>query len=147
MAELLDVQLLDQMGKKVELIDFLQNVCLRVTFKANIELPSLGLAYHIRDRNGFDVIYSDTGIERCHVTNLRAGEIVVMDWQFKVCLREGAYTVAVMLSIPQDLSIGKVEVCDFAPLAASLRVSRGTSFPIYAVAYWSNTVTQRRFGG
>ena len=145
MADLLNVQLLRKSGTKAELIDFGEVVLLRVTFRANVDLPSIGLAYHIRDKNGFDLIYSDTGIERCHVINLRSGENIEMDWEFTVTLHEGAYSIAVMLSVPQDLSIGQVEVCDFAPLAVNLQVARGTSLPIYAAAYWTNTVTQRRF--
>ena len=78
-----------------------------MVFKGNVDLPCIGLAYHIRDRNGFDVIYSDTGIERCHITNLNVGEIVTMDWEFTVHLQQGDYSVAAMLSIPQDLSIGQ----------------------------------------
>ena len=106
-ATFLNVQLLDQSGHKLELVTFGQTVILRMTFEGHAGLPSISLAYHIRDRNGFDVIYSDTGIECCHITNLSMGEIVTMDWEFAVCLQEGNYTVAAMLSIPQDLSIGK----------------------------------------
>lgn len=145
MAAWLNVQLLDESGHKLELVNFAQTVILRMTFESHVSLPSIGLAYHIRDRNGFDVIYSDTGIEHCHISNLSAGEIATMDWVFKVCLQEGNYTIAAMLSIPQDLSIGAVEVCDFVPLAITFKVIRGKSLPIYGVAYWPNKVSQQRY--
>lgn len=145
MAELLNVHLLNAYGHKTEIVDFAQTVVLRMVFRSNLELPSIGLAYHIRDRNGVDVIYSDTGIERCHVMNLDAGEVVIIDWEFTVHLRQGDYSVAAMLSIPQDLSIGKVEVCDFAPLAANFQVTNGKSLPIYGAAYWPNKVSEQRF--
>lgn len=145
MAEWLNVQLLDESGHKTETVDFGQTAVLKMAFKSNVDLPTIGVAYHIRDRNGFDVIYADTGIEKCHMTNVRAGEIVVMNWEFTVNLREGDYTVAAMLSISQDLSIGKVEVCDFAPLAVTFKVARGKSLPIYGAAYWTNKVSQQRY--
>jgi lipopolysaccharide transport system ATP-binding protein len=145
MAEWLNVQLLDSSGQKVEQVDFGQTIVLRMLFKGNVDVPTICMAYHIRDRNGFDVIYSDTGIEDCHITNLRADEVVVMDWEFTVHLREGEYTVTAMLSIPENLSIGKVEVCDFAPLAANFKVARGKVLPIYGAAYWPNKVSQQRF--
>lgn len=145
MAELLNVQLFDQDEQNLELVNFGQTVVLRVTLKGNVGLASLGLAYHIRDKNGTDVVYSDTGIEDCHITNLGAGEIVVMDWSFKVQLRDGDYTIAVMLSIPQDLFIGKVEVCDFAPLAANFQVTKGRHLPIYGYVYWPNEINLYRF--
>lgn len=145
MAELLNVQLFDQAGQLLDLVNFGEVATLRVTLKANVTLPSLGVAYHIRDKNGTDVVYSDTGIEDSHLVNLEAGEIAVMDWSFKMQLREGDYSFAVMLSIPQDLSIGKVEVCDFAPLAGTFQVSHGKMLPIYGYVYWPNKISLRRF--
>jgi lipopolysaccharide transport system ATP-binding protein len=145
MAEWLNVKLLDVSGRRADQVDFGQTIVLRMLFKGNVDVHSIGMGYHIRDRNGVDVIYSDTGIENCHITNLRAGEIVMMDWEFTVHLREGEYTVTAMLSIPEDLSVGKVEVCDFAPLAANFKVARGKCLPIYGAAYWPNRVKQQRF--
>jgi lipopolysaccharide transport system ATP-binding protein len=147
MADLLNVRLINKSGQKTELVEFGQAIVLRVVFRCNIDLPTVGLAYHIRDRNGFDVIYSDTEIERCDVTNLRSGEIISMEWEFDVNLREGVYSIAIMLSIPQDLSVGRVEVCDFAPLAATLQVQRGKRLPIYGVVYWANKVSVQRSRG
>ncbi len=144
MAELLNVQLIDENGSKLAIVDFGQTVVLRTVFKGNLDLSLIGLGYHIRDRNGLDIIYTDTNIERCNIRNLCQGEIVIIDWEFKVCLQEGNYTVAVMLSIPQDTSIGKVEVCDFAPLATNFQVIRGRSEPIYGAVYWENKVSQQR---
>ncbi len=145
MAEWRNVQLLDTSGHKLELVTFGQTVILQMLFECHLDMASIGLAYHIRDRNGFDVIYSDTSIEQCHINNLSAGEIVTMDWEFKVWLQEGNYSIAAMLSIPQDLSIGKVEVCDFVPIATNFQVIRGKTPPIYGVAYWANKVSLQRF--
>lgn len=145
MAELLNVQVLDGSEKFLELVEFGQSVILRVSLKANIDLPSIGLGYHIRDKNGVDVVYSDTGLEEFYLTNLKAGEIAILDWSFKAQLREGDYTIAIMLSIPQDLSSGKVEICDFAPLAANFKVARGNSLPIYGYVYWPNKLSVNRF--
>ncbi len=144
MAEFLNIQLLNEFGCKVESVDFGQNLMLRMTFRSNLNLPCIALGYHIKDRNGFDIIYSDTGIEDCHVMNLESGEVVVMDWQFRVNLRADEYTIAAGLSIPLDLSISKVEVCDWIPVAANLRVGRGGALPIHAAVYWSNDVSQSR---
>jgi lipopolysaccharide transport system ATP-binding protein len=144
MADFLDVRLLDTLGRKVEVVDFGQVVVLRMVIKANLDLHCVGLAYHIRNKNGVDVIYSDTGIERCHISNLRIGEVVTMDWEFTAHLQQGDYSVAAMLSIPQDLSIGQVEVCDFVPLAVNFQVAVGKCLPIYGAAYWANKISQQR---
>ena len=143
-AEFLNIQLLDESGTEVESVDFGNKLLLRMTFRSNLDLACIALGYHIKDRNGFDVIYSDTGVENCHVMKLDAGEVVIMDWEFQVNLCAGEYTFAVGLSIPLDMSIGKVEICDWIPVAQNLRVGRGTQLPIYAAVYWPNKVSLHR---
>ena len=144
MADWLDVRLLDERGEQLQLVAFGQTVTLRMTFRANLALASLAHGYHIRDRNGADIVYSDTEIEDCHITNYFEGEVIVVDWSFKVSLRDGPYTVAAMLSIPQDLSIGRVEVCDYVPLAVNFEVARGQRLPIYGYVHWENSVNVYR---
>ncbi len=143
-AEFIDVRLLDDQGRRTQNMEFGQRVTLRMLFRSVTALPLIGVGYHIRDKNGIDVIYSDTGIEKCHIENLAVGEIVVVDWEFTLNLRHGDYSVTTVLSIPQDLTIGKVEICDFIPIAGNFKVSRGNQLPIYASAYWPNRVTQSR---
>ena len=146
MAEFLIVQLLDEYGQKIEMVDFGQKVILRMLIQANVELPIISMGYHIKNRNGFDIIYSDSGIENCHISDIEVGEVVVVDWSFTVHLCAGEYTVATGLSIPMDLSAAKVDVCDWIPIALNLKVATGGSLPIHAAAYWPNRVVIDRIG-
>lgn len=139
-AEFLNVQLLDEQGRKVEAVDFGQKVTLRMKFRSALPAALLGCGYHVRDRNGFDVIYSDTGIEHCHFSDVADNEVVVIDWSFNVMLREGDYVISSVLSVPLDLSISNAEICDWVPAAVSMKVGRGHSLPIHAAAYWPNEV-------
>lgn len=143
-AEFLDVEMLDQSGVRNEIFEFGQEVTLRMKFKSNQSIDNIGVAYHIRDKNGFDIIYTDSAIEQQEIRSLQAGEVVSIDWSFKLTLREGDYTISAMLSIPEDLEIGKVEVCDFVPLALNCKVIRGKHLPIYSAAYWPNQVSIQR---
>jgi lipopolysaccharide transport system ATP-binding protein len=145
-TEFLDVRLTDPAGRPLECVEFNQTVVLRMLFRANRDIPLVGLAYHVRDRTGYDIIYSDTGIESCHVTSLHAGQVVQTDWRFRVCLREGEYSLSAMLSIPQNLEIAQVEVCDFVPIALAFRVVRGPTLPLHGAVHWENQVTHRRLG-
>lgn len=142
-AEFLNVKLVDSTGAKLDIVHFGQSVTLRMLFKANIDLSVIGLAYHIRDHTGYDVIYSDTGIENCHLATLEAAQVVQTDWQFTIRLREGDYSVSAMLSIPEDLEIAKVEVCDFVPIAINFKVVLEGHLPLHGAAYWRNQVTHR----
>lgn len=146
-ASFINVQLLNEIGQNVQQVDFGQLVVLRMIFRANFKLPMLGLAYHIRDKNGFDLVYSDTGIERCPIANTQAGGQYVMDWRFSVSLNRGDYTIAAMLSVPLDLNMGQVEVCDFVPIAVQVKVGQGDSLPIYGAVHWNNKVTCQQIAG
>jgi lipopolysaccharide transport system ATP-binding protein len=142
---LLDVFLTDKSLKRTELFEFGQAVVLHFIFRSNDVIPLLGAAYHIRTVNGFDVVYSDTGIEKSHIENLQANMLITVTWEFKLNLKEGNYTVAAMLSIPRMMIAGNVEICDFVPHAAVLSVARGNEFPIYGAVYWPNRLKVERY--
>ncbi len=107
-AEFINVALLNEHGQKIESVDFGQRVVLRQIIQVHKTVPTLGLAYHIRDKNGQDIIYSDTGIEdKKHLLAPQAGSFHIIDWEFTAYLREGAYVVSSMLSEPINLDIGR----------------------------------------
>ena len=142
-ADFLEVTLTDLAGQRLECVEFGQTVMLRMLFRANQDIPLIGLAYHVRDRTGYDIIYSDTGLESCHVTPLHAGQVVQTDWRFSVRLREGDYSLSAMLSIPQNLELGQVEVCDFVPIALAFKVLRVLSLPLHRSVHLDNQVKHR----
>ena len=108
--------------------------------KINIDIDILGYGYHIRDSNGVDLIYSDSGIENKSLKKLKNGDRFIVDWKFKLRLHEGNYNIASVLSIPIDLNISKVEFCDFIPLAVQFSVERKRPYKLYARTYWDNEV-------
>lgn len=140
MAEYLNVALLDSRGRSARSVDFGEKVTLRMKFKVQTDLPQVCFGYHIKDKNGFDIVYSDSGIEQCHIESPRGGSIHVVDWTFRARLKEGEYTVAAVLAVPVDLSIGLVETCDHVPIACQFRVDRAGHLPIYGATAWDNKV-------
>ncbi|MCF1184871.1 ABC transporter ATP-binding protein [Marichromatium gracile] len=146
-AEFLDVRLTDLDGQPLECVEFGQTVVLRMLFRANQAIALAGMAYHVRDRTGYDIIYSDTEIESRPITDLRAGQVVQTDWRFTVRLREGDYSIAAMLSIPENLEIAQVDVCDFVPIALAFKVVRGETLPLHAACHWQNEVAHRTLEG
>ena len=138
-ADFLNVLLLDEHEEKIDSIEFGQKVILRQVIKVHESVASLGLAYHIRDKNGLDIIYSDTQIEGGkHIINPEPNCIYVIDWKFTAHLRTGSYVVASMLSEPTNLNIGEVNVADFIPISAKFSLSSTGQSQIYAAAYWCN---------
>lgn len=143
-AEFINVTLLNESGQIIESVDFGQKVILRQVVRILKNVSSLGLAYHIRDKNGQDIIYSDTGIEgNKHLVDPQAGSLYVIEWAFNAHLREGAYVVSSMLSEPINLNIGEVSVADFVPISAKFEIARAGRPHIYAAAYWKNNLSTR----
>ncbi|SPA26388.1 conserved hypothetical protein [Cupriavidus taiwanensis] len=141
MAEYLNVTLLDSRGRPARSVDFGEQVTLRVKIRVQQDLPQLSFGYHIKDKNGFDIVYSDSGIEQCNIELPREGSVHVVDWTFRARLKEGEYTVAAVLAVPVDLSIGLVETCDHVPIACQFRIDRAGHLPIYGATAWDNKVT------
>ena len=143
-VKFLNVRLVDSAGRDVSVIEYGQTVTLRMVLESNANIERLGIAYHIRDMKGVELVYSDSAIEgnQC-LTGLMAGQRKVIDWTFKASLREGLYNFASMASIPIDLHAGEVEVCDFVPFANQFRVAKGEHLPIYAAVHWHNTLSIR----
>ena len=141
----LDIRLLDNEGNDISVVEFKQKVTLRMVVEALAHIPLLGMAYHIRDMKGVELVYSDTGVEGdVHLADLAPGQRCLVDWTFRASLQEGDYNFSSMASIPVDLAIGDVEVCDFVPFALQFRVVRGPSLPIYAAVHWDNVVTKMK---
>ena len=140
MAEFLNVILLDEHGNEVTTVSFGQRVTLRMALRANEDIPVLGHGYHIRDRNGNDVIYGSASIEDKRLYDLKSGDIHIIDWTFKLNLLEGMYTIACVTSIPIDIEIGKVEFCDFIPIAYQFEMERRFPAKAYGMVYLDNDV-------
>lgn len=143
----LNIRLLGADGRDLQGADFKQRVTLRMVLEMRQDVFELCLAYHIRDMKGVELVYSDTNIENVSsLRNLRAGQRFVVEWTFIASLREGQYNIACMASIPRDLTVGAVDVCDFVPFALQFHVGRGASLPIYGAVHWPNELTIQELG-
>ena len=147
-AEFINVMILDETGKEIDTIIFGQKVTLRQLVRINEHISTLGFAYHIRNKNGLDIVYSDTGIESdSHIIEAIAESIYAIDWTFTAFLQEGSYTVSSMASIPISLKTGDVDVVDYIPISAKFTLSKGLSLPIYGATYWKNSLNLRKING
>ncbi|WP_202612631.1 ABC transporter ATP-binding protein [Vibrio toranzoniae] len=147
-ASFINVQLINRDGASVEVIDFASKAKLRqvIHFKDNID--TLALAYHIRDKNGQDIIYTDTTVEgNKHITNAKRGDVYVIEWTFDVSLREGNYVVASMASIPSNSDYVVSEIVDFVPISYTFSVARGNQPQIYGFVHLENDLNIKKIEG
>ena len=139
-ANFINVQLLDEKGKLIDIVEYEQNVILRMAIEVNEDIHVLSYAYHIRDRHGISIVYSDSLIEDKNLNFPRKGERYILDWKFKVSLTSGIYSVLCALSIPIDINLAQVEYCDYIPIALQFSVETRKGSPLYASVHWQNTI-------
>lgn len=134
------IQLLDQRGDKISVVEYDQPVTLRMAILAKEDITNLAFGYHIRDLNGIDFVYSDSIIENCSLRNIRKNKRYVIDWKFKMSLSHDIYKIACVLSIPINLEKSQVDFCDFIGNAIKFRMNLRKGSFLYGRTHWTNNV-------
>lgn len=140
-----NVQIANMNNNHIETLDFGEKVYLRQLIRINTDIKELAFAYHIRDKNGQDIVYSDTTIENAqHIRDAKSGDIYLIEWKFDVRLREGNYVISSMASIPSQSEYMPAEVVDFIPISYTFNVTRGNKPQIYGFVTWDNDINIKR---
>ena len=145
-ADFINIYLLNSKGIKSAEFEYGEKVTLRMLININTDISLLGFAYHVRDMNGVDLVYSDSYIEDCTLNSLSTNNHYVIDWNFELKLSEGNYNIGSVLSMPIDLNTGDVDFCDFIPLSVQFSVNARHPYPLYAKTYWNNKVKVEKIG-
>lgn len=142
-----NVQLLDLGGNLINEVVFGQMVILRMVVRFKKYVAFLGMGYHIRNATGIDLVYTDSRFNDTKaIVDAKAGEVYVIDWQFKVELRQELYDIACVISSPVDETLSQVEMCDFVPCAVQFHVVSPNAYLSLDGGYvhWHNDLTVRR---
>ena len=136
-----NIQLLNLDGEQISEVIFGQEVILRMTVKLNENISFLGMGYHIRNSTGIDLIYTDSRFDGMKaIVDGKRGEIYVIDWKFKVELRQELYDIACVISTPNDETFSDVNICDFVPCALQFSALHSDNRMIMTGGYvhWKN---------
>lgn len=136
-----NIQLLDVNGEQISEVIFGQEVILRMTIKLHENISFLGMGYHIRNSTGIDLIYTDSRFDGMKaIIDGKRGEIFVVDWKFKVELRQELYDIACVISTPNDETFSDVNICDFVPCALQFSALHSDNRMIMTGGYvhWHN---------
>ncbi len=139
-ASFINVQILNEEAKKISNFDYGQNLILRMYIEIYEDIDELVFGYHIRDKNGTDIVYSDSEIEGKTLKSIKEGERYIIDWKFQAALIQGIYNVSCVLSIPIQFEIAVVDFCDFVPLAVQFGVAPRKDARLYGSVHWDNSV-------
>ena len=143
-ANFANIILLDEAECELTNVRYDQNIILRMAIEAHEPITDLVIGYHIRDQNGFNLVYSDNIIENVKINDLMSGERCIVDWRFKMVLKEGRYNFSCFLSLPVDLAVGKVDFCDFIPFAKQFVVEPRAESVLYGSVHLENNVAVER---
>lgn len=141
--EFVNIQLLDMQERPVMSVVYGQMVILRMAILVHEDTACFGTGYHLRNAAGMELVYSDSRIEEQAVTDARAGACYLMDWRFRVSLREGKYNIACVMSLPVNLEARQVECCDFVPCAIQFDVLTNAC-EMGGYVHWHNDVDIRQ---
>ena len=144
-----NVQLLNLDGEPIFEVIFGQEVVLRMVIKFNEDVPALGIGYHIRNLNGVDLVYNDSRFSDVKaIFDAKRGEVYIVDWKFKVELRQELYNFACSISIPIEETLDSADLCDFVPCALQFKVISPNKYLSLAGGYvhWHNDMEIRKLG-
>jgi lipopolysaccharide transport system ATP-binding protein len=105
-ATITGIELLDEQGECVEVVNVGQPVKLRVIVEAKTAVPELVLGYMIKDRLGQPVFGTNTYHLKRKLTDISSGAITTFLFSFSVNLGPGTYSIAVALHTG-DTHVGK----------------------------------------
>jgi lipopolysaccharide transport system ATP-binding protein len=143
--EILNVSLVDEAGNLIQKAEFAQSVRLNCLIRNNSHAGYCHIAYHLRDKNMYDLVYSDTLIENSPIHS-KPGDLIAATFQFNCSLREGIYVISVMASYSPIDNIHDIRFGDFRPISYSFEVAKREPFALYGAVHWPNTVTIQRLG-
>jgi lipopolysaccharide transport system ATP-binding protein len=97
-AKIRNVELLDENHCPTTTVEFNQEVTLRVhvEFLGDVEYCILG--YILRDRNGVDIVGTNTREENVKLPTRRAGDTLVVDFKQRLPLAPGNYSITTALA-------------------------------------------------
>ncbi len=139
-ANFVNVQLLDENENQINHVDYEQLVTLRMAVEVCEDIHMMAFGYHIRDVNGVYIVYSDSIIENKSLNYPKKGDRYIIDWKFRVSLKDGTFNIICVLSIPINLAMGQVDFCDFIPLAVQFQVLPKQISRLYGGVHWENEV-------
>lgn len=94
-VSILDVSLLDESNRPIEVLAVGQSVTLQVRVRANSNIDALVLGYSIKDRLGQVIFGTNTHHLSSVLNNLKAGEEAEYLFRFDANLGQGSYSIAV----------------------------------------------------
>jgi hypothetical protein len=101
-AKIQNVELFDDIGRLVKVVESGSTLTVRmhIQYTKAVDVSIAGIV--VRNDAGLDVFLTNTAIERASLGKRRAGERVIVDFNFPVPLRQGRYSIAAAVVRPRS---------------------------------------------
>lgn len=113
-ATVSDIELIDDVGKPLEVVDVGQSVRLRIQVHINVAIERLVLGYGIKDRLGQIIYGTNTDIKKQLLSNVKPGEQYLFDIAFPANFGPGTYSVQTALCSTDTHLVNNYEWRDLA---------------------------------
>ena len=102
-ARIRNVQVLDGEGSPLEVVEFNREIILRVHIEFYEEVVFYIVGYFFRDKNGLDLVGTNTYEEGISVPSRYAGETLVVDFRQSLPLMPGTYSITTAVAYSRHL--------------------------------------------
>ena len=126
-AEVLRVEMLDSVGRRIELAESGEPVAvrMRVRFRSDVEDPVFG--FLIRNRHGIHLYGTNTELQHEDIGCVRRGEVVEVTFSFHCWLAPDSYSIAVAAHSPDAISFDWLDGALFFQVISSERMEGVTN--------------------
>ena len=118
------IELRDEHGAQVEVIDVGNAITLAVTVKAHTAIPRMVLGYMIKDRLGQPMYGTNTHLKQLALDNIAAGEEVRYHFMFPMNLGPGTYSIATAIVSTETHLVNNYEWRDLALVFTVMNMRR-----------------------
>ena len=99
------VELTDSNGMPILMAEFGQTINLNILLEAITSCPRLTVAFYVKNRTRLDVIGTNSDHEKMPISDIRAGEGFLYQYSFESLLKQGVYTITVILANGSDAPV------------------------------------------
>jgi lipopolysaccharide transport system ATP-binding protein len=141
-ARIVNVELRNPAGEPVFYVDFDAEVLLDVHVEFHAAVERVVIGYLVRNRNGLDVLGTNTFTEGVPIEHLRAGDRVVLRSRFRLPLHAGSYTISP--AVTDERNVERAEYLDWVDNALAFQVLESPERIVYAMFHVDQYVRVER---
>lgn len=139
-AHIIYTEILNLKHEPVSLVDYGERFIIRIHIKFHEDCSSAIAGYVLRNSKGIDLIASNTHIEHMPLHNVRAEEILVVDFEQENMLRDDHYSVNV--AVTHEQFFHQVRHYDWVDNAAIFRAGKPLDTIVYGMFYPTDVKTR-----